>query len=82
MVTDNGKSNFLKAFRTYAQEAGVLDEAVEAEEEDFRITGVNDLLTETDDATDDAPNAIYLPAHISCMSHSLTCLLQMTRPTL
>ena len=71
VVTDNG-SNFMKAFRHYAQD-GVLNESLEDEKDDYDVASVSDVLTQKGD-DDEALNAIYLPPHVSCMSHSLNLI--------
>jgi len=58
----------MKAFRQYAQD-GVLTESLEDEQEDYHVAGVTDVMTQNAD-DNEAPNAIYLPPYVSCMSHS------------
>ena len=69
VVTDNG-SNFIKAFKEYA-EPGIFDNDSDAEQE--HQVAIGDIFSAFQSDDSDC-SGVYLPSHVSCFSHTLNLL--------
>jgi len=69
VVTDNG-SNFIKAFKEYA-EPGIFD--ADSDTEEVHQVAIGDIFSECQSDDSDC-SVVYLPSHVSCFSHTLNLL--------